>query len=167
MARDLGDDVRGRAEPVEAEALRVAGQPQRAVADQSRAEERRGLQIRITLREREAEALVGDRVLRVAAVAVVAGEARPVAEVLASARAVAAVAVRPAEPRNADAVAAREALAVARGTRDDLMAEHERQLRLGQLAVGDVQVGSADAAGCDLEQQLARGRRGRIDVGHA
>ena len=38
----------------------------------------------------------------------------------------------------------------------DLVAGHERQLRVGQLAVDDVQVGAADAAGAHLEEHLAR-----------
>ena len=40
---DLADDVRGRPEAIEAEALAVAGQPQRAVADQPAAQQRRDL----------------------------------------------------------------------------------------------------------------------------
>ena len=40
----------------------------------------------------------------------------------------------------------------------DLVARHERQLGLGQLAVDDVQVGPADAAGLDGDEDLARGR---------
>ena len=43
MARHLRDDVRRRAEAVEPEPLGVAGQPQRAVADQAGAQQRRGL----------------------------------------------------------------------------------------------------------------------------
>src|SRR5205085_5878434 len=152
VPRHLRHDVRGRAEAVEAEPLRVARRAQRAVADQPRAEERRRLLVRVALWDREAEALVGDGVLRVAAVEVVAGEARRVAEVLAPARAVAAGAVRPAEPRDADAAAARLVDA------DDLVADDERQLRMRKLAVDDVQVGAADAAGEDADEQLTRGR---------
>ena len=73
--RHLADDVRRGAEAVEAEALGVAGQAQRAVADQPGAEQRRRLQVGEALGYREAEALVGDGVLGVAAVDVVAGEA--------------------------------------------------------------------------------------------
>ena len=62
------DDVRGRAEAVEPEPLGVARQPQRPVADQPAAQQRRGLRVRVAVRQREAEALVGDRLLRVAAV---------------------------------------------------------------------------------------------------
>ena len=42
---DLADDVRGGAEPVQAEPLAVAGEPQRAVADQPAAQQRRDLEV--------------------------------------------------------------------------------------------------------------------------
>ena len=131
---------------------------ERAVADQPRAEQRRRLQVAEPLGDREAEALVGDDPLGVAAVEVVAREARAVAEVLAAARAEAALAARPAEPRHA------EPPAVA-GLADDLVARHERQLRSRELAVDHVQVGAADAAGADAEKHLARGGLGALELG--
>ena len=149
--------MRRRAEPVEAEPLGVARQAQRPEADQAGAEQRRRLEIRVAVGNREAEALVGDRVLRVAAVERVAGEARVVAEVLAPRPAVAARAAGPAQPRHADPLARREARrrpGRRRDRADDLVAQHQRQLRLGQLAVDDVQVGAADAAGAHLERDL-------------
>src|SRR3989442_423946 len=82
-----------------------AGHAQGAVADQPGAEQRRRLRVRVLLRDREAEALVGDGQLGVAAVDVVPGEARVVAQVLAPGSAVAAVAVGPAEPGHAHPVA--------------------------------------------------------------
>jgi hypothetical protein len=39
---------------------------------------------------------------------------------------------------------------------DDLVAENKRELRLGELTVDDVQVGSADAAGAHLQPNLPR-----------
>ena len=60
--------------------------PQRPVADQPGTEQRRELAVGGAVGQREAEALVGDRQLGVAAVEVVAGEARPLAEVLAPER---------------------------------------------------------------------------------
>jgi CheY-like chemotaxis protein len=41
---------------------------------------------------------------------------------------------------------------------DDLVAEHERQAGVGELAVRDVEIGAADPAGGDAEQELARTR---------
>ena len=101
-ARHLAEDMRGGAEAVEADPLRVARDSVRAIPDQPGAEERRRLRVREAVREREAESLVGDRLLGEAAVDVVAGEPRPVTEVLAAARAVTATAARPGEPWNAD-----------------------------------------------------------------
>src|SRR5207245_6691510 len=124
-ARHLRQDVRGRPEAVEAELPAVAGQPQRAEADQACAQQGGRLQVGVAGREGEAEARVGHGVLRVSAVDVIAGEARLVAEVLLAGAAVAARAVRPAQPGHADAIADAPALDV-RPTRfpgsDDLMA---------------------------------------------
>ena len=149
MPRDLDDDVGGGAEAVEPEPFGVAGQAERAVADEPGAEERRGLQVVVLLRDREAVALVGHDPLRVAAVEVVAREAGRLAEVLAAREAVAADAVRPAEPRHAETA---PVLCPA----DDLVAEDERELRVRQLAVDHVEVGAADAAGRHAQQDLAR-----------
>ena len=128
VAGDLRDDVRRRAEPVQPEPLGVSGEPERPVADQPGAEERGGLDVAVAVGDRQAEALVGDRQLGVAAVEVVAGEAGAVAEVLTAAQAVAARPVRPAEPGHAEPAAVL-------GDADDLVAEDERQLGVGQLPV--------------------------------
>ena len=164
MPSDLGDDVRGGPEAVEPEPLCVPGEVERAVADQAGAEERRGLLVRVAGREREAVARVRDRLLRIAAVDVVAGEARVVAEILLSGAAVAAFAVRPREPRNADARAF--ALALDHGA-DDLVAEDERQLRVGELAVSDVQIGAANAAGVHAQAHLSGAELGPRQVSSA
>jgi hypothetical protein len=156
--RELAEDVGRCAEAVEADPLRLPDQPQRPVADQPGAEQRRRLQVRVALGQREAEALVGDRQLGVTAVAVIAGELGLVAEVLAAGAAVAALAVGPAEPGDTDPGAGLEsarALPRAGHGADDLVARHQRQLRLAQLAVEDVEVGAADATGADPDQDLA------------
>ena len=70
VQRDLADDVRAGAEAVEPEALRVAGHAQRAVADEPRAQQRRGLEVAEALGQREGVARVGHGARRVAAVAV-------------------------------------------------------------------------------------------------
>ena len=81
--RDLRDQVRRRAEAVESDARGVAGHAQRAVADQSRAQQRRGVHVIDACGQREAVVGAGNGVLRIAAVARVAGELRRVAEVFA------------------------------------------------------------------------------------
>src|ERR671910_476381 len=70
----LDNYVGGGAESVEAEAFGVVGHPQGAVADQARAQERRGLHVRVTLGDREAEAVVGRGIRGVAANDLVAGD---------------------------------------------------------------------------------------------
>ena len=68
VAGDLRDDVRGSAEAVEAKPLRVAREPEGAVADRPRAEEGRYLHVAVLVRDWDDETLVGDGEIRVAAV---------------------------------------------------------------------------------------------------
>ena len=121
VGRRLADHVGGRPKPVQAEPGRVAGQLERAVADQPAAQERGGLLVGELVRKGQAVALVGDGPLGVAAVDIAAGEARVQAEVLAVRRAEAAGAVGPAEPGHADSSAVL-------GAADDLVSEHDREL---------------------------------------
>src|SRR5207248_2713069 len=86
--RDLADHVRGRPEAVQAEPLCTLRERQRAVSDQAAAQQRRELLVGDAVGEWQAVALVGDGVLRVAAVDVTAGELRVDAQVLAAGRAV-------------------------------------------------------------------------------
>ncbi len=140
---------------------------QRAVADEAGAEQRGGLGIAVLRGQREDVAMVGDGVFRVAAVDLVAGEAGAHAQVFAAALAIGTHAARPADPRHADALAGRETIDAGadRGDdADDLMAEHEGQLGMGQFAVEDVQVGATDAARTNLQEHLpvARLRHGQL-----
>src|SRR5215472_2999645 len=75
VAGCLSDDVRRRAEAVEAEPLRISCHDQGSVSDQTGAQQWCSLQIRILLGQRKAEALIGRRVLGVAAVHLIAREA--------------------------------------------------------------------------------------------
>ena len=156
VERNLADDVRRRAEAVEADPFCVARDPERAVADQPGAEKRRRLDVAERRRHGEAEPLVRDAELRVATVQVVAGEERAVAEVLTPGATVRTRAARPAEPRHSDAVARRESSGARHDLGDDLVTGDERELRPGQLAVDDVQVGAADAAREHAEERLSR-----------
>src|SRR5271169_4031517 len=64
-----------------------------------------------------------------------------------------------AQPGNADAIAQGER-ADPRSKRldpaHDLVARNDRQLGMGKLAVDDMQIGSANAASLDLDQDLSR-----------
>src|SRR6185436_17577961 len=96
------------AEAEQAEALGVPAHPQRPVADQAGTEQRRRLpRIRVRV-ERERVAGVGPHQLGIAAVARVAVELGPLAEVLASRQALAALAASPAQPGHTDPCAGLE-----------------------------------------------------------
>jgi hypothetical protein len=157
-----------------AEPAGVARHLQRPITDQPGAQQGRDMHVVEGSGQRKAVALVGDRLLGEAAVDVVPGESRGVAEVLAPAATVRAVPAGPREPgdshpvadgrprRRASAVPGMWALGDDRA--HDLVSEDERELGLGQLAVDDVQVGAADPAGLDCEQQLpgSRDRFGQL-----
>ena len=151
-ARDLGQDLRGGAEAEEAEARGVAGHSISAKSDQTRAQQRRCFGRRVIAWDRKAVAAIGHGVLRVSAVDGVAGELCVVAQILAAGSAVRANAARPREPRNAEARVRRFL------DPDDLMSGNERQLRIAQLAIDDMEVGSADRAAFDTEKKLLRVR---------
>jgi hypothetical protein len=167
VARDLTDDVGGGAEPVQAEALGVPRHPQRPVADQTRAQQRRCLEVRVVPGERQAEALVGERQIGIAAVALIPGEDGAVAQVLPPRSAVAARPVGPPEPRDSDAIADGEparSVAELRYLGDDLMPGDQGKLGIGELAVDHVEVGAAHAAGVDAGEQLALSRARIVEL---
>ncbi len=155
--RNLRKNVRRRAETVEAKPLRVAGEAQCAIADKAGAQKRCGVRIVVTLRHTQTEPPVGHQVFRIAAVQVVAGEARLVAEVFAVAAAIPTFATGPAEPRHAETFAGFEfghAGAERRHTAHHLVPRYHRQLAAGELSVMNVQVSAAHAAGGHLEQHF-------------
>ena len=160
---DLRDDMCGGAEAIKADRLAGARHAVGAVTDEAGAEQRGRFRVAVLLRQVEAVAPVGDDIVGIAAVDVTAGEMRRVAEILQARKAVAAVAAGPAEPGHADARAdgkIAHPIAQGRHAADDLVARDDRITRLRQFAVGDVQVGAADAAGKDANQNLAgSGRR--------
>src|ERR1043165_795758 len=108
MPGDLGHDMGSGTETVDTETLRLAGHAQRAVADKAGAQQRGRLDVGIALRQGKAVCGLCRRVFGVAAVDLVAGEARGVAEVLVLRDAVGAGAAGVAEPGNSDAVAGPE-----------------------------------------------------------
>src|SRR5205823_1501071 len=153
-----------RAEAVDAQSLRhgwIAGESQRSVSNEPRAEERCGVGVVILCCDRKTVTGVGDAILRVAAVDIVTREAGSIAEIFSAARAVDANPARPTEPGNADPVAGTERSVVRRLLDDthDLVSEYEGQLRTRELAVDDVEVSSADCAREDTDQHLSRCRR--------
>jgi len=49
---------------------------------------------------------------------------------------------------------------------DDLVPGHERQFRIGKLAIDDMQIGPADGAGAHRDQQLLRAGMRRRQLRH-
>src|SRR5438105_6953826 len=99
---------------------------------------------------------------RITAVARVAGEHRGVAQVLARRTTIGTDPAGRAEPGHADPLADAElGTAAERGdAADDLMPRDDREPRVGQFAVDEVQVGAAHAARGDLDDDLAGRRNG-------
>src|SRR5262249_1046960 len=108
-----------------------------------------------------------DAALRVPAVDVVAREPGGIAEVLAAGEAGRTAPARPAEPRDADAVARGEPACALEHLRDDLVAQDERQPARRELprrrhdGGGEREGGGADGAWADAEEGLA-GPRCRV-----
>jgi hypothetical protein len=137
--------------------------PQRPVADDAGAQQRRRLLVGERVGEPVGVLLPDQEVLRVPAILVPAGEARAHAEVLGPPHAEPAGHVGGAEPRHADAVLQAEAARA--GTErvdpaDHLMARHDRRMLRRQVALGKVQVGAADSADRHADTHLSRPRLG-------
>ena len=164
VQRDLDRQVRGGAEPEEAQAppgtdLR---EPQRPIPDDPGAQKRSGLPRRESVRKAVDPLRPRGRARGVSAVTVPAREGRPFAQVLPSRHAEATFPAGRGDPAHADEIAGLEILRVLSHARDAarrLVARHDRQAR-GDLPFDDVQVRPADAAGLDVDQHLAGQRFG-------
>ena len=159
MPGHLRDDVGRRAEAIQPQPPGIAGHDKRSVADQPRAEQRRGFGIGIALGDGKAEPLVGHGVFGVAAVESVAGEAGRIAKIFTPRKAIRTLAACESQPGHTDSLAwgkSLDPLAKLRHVAHDLMPRHQRQLGMGQFAIDDVQIGAADAAGPDLHENLPR-----------
>jgi hypothetical protein len=167
MDGDLRDDVRSRAEPVDAEALRVARQTKGSVSDETRAEEWSCFGFGPSIGNAEAVARIGDGVFRETPIEVAPGESRSDAEVFAIARAELALPARPPKPGHPDALACREPFDCGARLLDDshdLMAGNDRKLGHRKLAVHQMEVGPAYPARPHLDQNLMRPRLALANV---
>src|SRR5688500_12427182 len=97
--RELGHDVRRGAESVDPETARIGDRLPRTIADEAGAHQRGSLGVGVDARNLERIVSIGDRELRIAAVDGVAGELRPLAQVLAAPTAKAAAPASLAQPR--------------------------------------------------------------------
>src|SRR5690606_35686375 len=114
----------------------------------------RGFGIAITLGDRKAEALVGEHVLRVAAVEVAAREKRALAEIFSPRAAILAFAAGPAEPWHADARARREATAAGNHRSHDFVSRRNGIAAAGKLSIDEMKIGAAHAARAHFDQRL-------------
>jgi hypothetical protein len=160
---DLRDEMRRRAESKDAQSFRdrwITGESQCSVSNEAGAEKRRGMGVVVPFGDRKAVAGIGDAILRVAAIDIVAGKPGSVAEILSAGRAIDANPARPSKPGNTHPVAGTEWRVVPRllDDTDDLVSEYQRQLRTSELAVNDVEVRSANRARQDANKHLSRRR---------
>src|SRR6266536_6018836 len=162
---DLQRDVGGRAEAVESEAPASGhpAPPERAIADDAGAEERRGLGVVEQGWNDIGEGFWDAGILGVAAIVGPARVGRVRAEVFAVPGAEAAVTAGRAEPGDPDAVTDPESLGA--GTErihraHDLMPRDQGQAPLTELALDDMQVGAARAAGSHPHPHFSRSRLG-------
>ncbi len=102
--RNLRDQMRRVAESVNAKTPRIARFAIRSVTDQSRAKQRRNLDVAVTLRQMETVSRIGHSELGVTAVDRVTRKARIIAKILSAGLAIRAIAVGPAKPRDSDAI---------------------------------------------------------------
>ena len=152
MSCHLDGDMGGASEAVEAKPLPGANfaEPQRAVANHARAKQRRSSGVRKGGRKRVGKVLGDDGVFGVAAIGVIAGEARRVAQIFLAATAKFASSARPIEPRHAHSVAFAKPLRAPAPSFDNthnLVARNDGQFRQGKFAFDSVEVGMAKAAG--------------------
>ena len=164
--KDANGKRGGAAEAVEADALAAldGGDAQAAEANDAGAEQRGGEDGIETVGERVGKISADGSELGVAAVDRVAGEDGMVAEVLHVVTAKPAVAVDAADPGDADAHADGRGCGCAfNDFADNLMAGDDARMEGRKVALDDVEIGAADAAGDDFEEDFARLRLGTGD----
>jgi hypothetical protein len=163
FSRGLHDDVGRRPKSIKTESLRVARKAKRAPADETRTEQRGKRGGGAFFAQWKSIARIGDRVGRITAIARVAREDRPVAKVFPLACTIGTDSAGRSKPRNADPLTNLTVIHV-RAERidapDDLMPWNDRELRVWQFAINDVEIGPADAASLDPDPKLARAGNG-------
>src|ERR1700730_6931322 len=128
-ARDLGDDVAGGAEAIDAEPFGVTRHHQRSPADQAGAQQRRDRDIVAIFAERESVARIGNGVGGEAAIPRISGEEGTIAEIFHAFLAEPTDAAGVSEPGNSDPVTEARGRNVAADevdAADDFMARNDR-----------------------------------------
>src|SRR3982074_2211310 len=167
MNGHLGNQVSSRSETVNAKPARIAGFAIRPIAEKAGAKERREIDIVILIGKIKGISRIRGDELGVAAVDRVTGKARVIAKILAIRSTITAFAIGPAEPGNANAIANRKFFDVAAelcDATDNLVPEDQRQFRIRQFAIDDMQIGAANRAGGNAHKQLASRRLGLWNI---
>lgn len=152
----------GRAEPIKTESLALTRKTVAAPADQPCAKPRRDLGIVTFFTQRETKACVCDRMRREAAIPRVPGECGTVAQVFMPAATIGTNSTRRPNPRHANALTNRKStdtLPQCRHSTYNLVPRNNRHLRVRKLPVNDVQIGAANPACRDDNQNFACPRR--------
>ena len=180
--------MRGVAEPVKAEATRIASLAIGSITEHSCAKQRCDGRLRRTgsgaqvdtekfVWEMKAVSGVSDGEFSVAAVDVVAGKLGVIAKIFTVRSTISAIAIGPAEPRNSNAISDFELRIADCGLRigpgadlidatDNLMTKNQWQLRIGEFAINNVQIGPANGAGVDANKQFSPARPSFRDIAH-
>ena len=168
--RHLCGEMRATTESIDSE--RSAGRhgcaDERPVTDDARAQQGSHVLVVNPCWKRVCEGLVDKAEACIAAISVPAGEGWRDAQILRTTATKSATAVGAAEPSDADPIANRKpACAVADGIdyADNLMTWGDFGMFGGQVALGQVQIGTADAAAVHLDADLLR-QRGRDPTFH-
>ena len=154
--QDGDGQVGGRAEAEKADALPWldAGYAEASETDDAGTQQRRGIQIAEGLRQRVDEVCASEGVLGIASVNRVAGVRRGIAEVFLASLAIGAGSVDASQPRYSDPGAGREV------SFDDLayylVARDQRAAEGLEFAFDDMQIGAADSAGANAQQDVTR-----------
>jgi hypothetical protein len=154
---NLRHNVRGRSKSIQSNAARIAGFAETSIADQARAEERRESFRRIIGQQRKTKALIRDRVLGISSVERISGEARFRTQILPPCPAIIAYSTRPAQPGYTHAVAWPEATGIrarADNLSHNLVAGNQRQLRVLQFSVDEVEIRPANRTRLDSHEDL-------------
>ena len=157
MTGDLRHNMGRRTESIDAQTLPFARHLERAVSDQTRTQQGRRFRIPHIAWNRETIVRIGNRVLGVSPIDLIAGEARFIAEILVAVAAIEACAARMPKPRNPDPFTngkTGHALSGLRHPADNFVPRNNRQFRFREIAVDHMQVRTAHAAGAYLDQNL-------------
>ena len=134
----------------------------RSIANDSRAKQRRGLQIAKYLRNQVRKILANHRILRVTSIRVPAAEPGELAKIFPPARTIFTFSAGRSQPCDTHALADLQAPATLAQFFHDphgLMSRHDKFFMLRQLSFDHVQIGPADRAAAHLQQNFTRGRR--------